>query len=119
MLNCNNYESVFGNLFMYGFGFSLGGVSLVKFTNGAKRIDINGPTLASPSTGHWPFSVFSFKAVTGELSAWQLTVLGLTIGRKKFPSINADGTVAGPDYRKTYWLFSCLNHQDKILEEII
>jgi hypothetical protein len=53
------------------------------------------------------------------MSAWQLTIMGLVIGRKKFPDVNEDGTIAGPDDRKTYWLFSCLNHRDKILEEII
>ena len=119
MLNFNQYDDRSGGLFRYGLMLGLGGIAINKFASGELKVTINGPSINSPGSGHWPFQLFAFVAVGGLLSAWQLTICGLTIGRKKFPDVNDDGTIAGPDYRKTYWLFSCLNHRDKILEEII
>ena len=119
MLNCNKYLPVFNEVFQHGFLINFGGVVLTKFENGSRRIDISAPGLFSPGTGHHPFDIFSLKAINGPLAAWQVTLFGFVFGSKIWPNLNEDGTIAGPDYRRYYWYFSCLNHKDKILEEIV
>jgi hypothetical protein len=117
MLNMNRYMDT--GLFRHGFGLSLLSFALGKFNNGAYRIDFNGPTVQSPSTGHWPLRLLSFTAVTGALAGWQASVLGFTFGSQLMPNVDDEGKLLGPDVRKSYFFFSCLNHQDQTLEEII
>jgi hypothetical protein len=73
----------------------------------------------SPGTGHWPFHVFQWVKQTGERACWHLTVLGLCVGTVWLDQLNEDGSLAGPDYRKFYFMFNCINHKGKQLEEII
>jgi hypothetical protein len=81
--------------------------------------ELTGPGIVSSGTGHWPFYLFHFVAATGHLAAWQLSVMGLTIGMTKVRNLDEDGNVAGPDKNKHYFFLSALNHKDKLLEEII
>ena len=119
MLNCNRYVSLLGDRFKWGISIGLGAFNRVKFANGARRFEVYGPCVLSPATGHWPFHTFKFMTIDGDLAAWQCTILGITFGSQLLPNVNEDGTIAGPDYRKHYVFFSCLNHQDQLLEEII
>lgn len=118
MLNCNRYEDR-GDRFKFGAAFTFLSASLNRFANGALKVEVTGPSVLSSGTGHWPFHVFHFVAVTGDLAAWQMSVMGVTFGSQMMPNVNDDGTIAGPDYRKHYVFFSCLNHKDQLLEEII
>ena len=119
MLNMNRYVNLLGERFKHGFGFNLFSLSVGKFNNGEYRVDLSGPGVLSPGTGHWPFFLFKFIGVTGALSGWQANLFGFTFGKVLLPDVNEDGTIAGPDYHKYYLFFSCLNHKDQLLEEII
>lgn len=123
MLNMNVYKKKKRkelSLFQFGWDVLFGGCAINRYTTGQYRIKVTFLTLFSPGTGHFPFTVFSYDCLTGDLFASQLCILGLTIGSKMVHNIDEDtGTIHGPDYRKYYWYFSCLNHQYKLVEEII
>jgi hypothetical protein len=123
MLNMNGYDNTITgrltSLFEYGFSIGIGSVNCNKFANGNYRVDIAGPSILSSATGHWPFNTFRFVATNGDLAAWQLTVMGLTIGVQKMNDVDDAGVLQGPDFNKFYVFFSCLNHKDQLLEEII
>lgn len=121
MLNMNVYSKR-KEFYRFRFGFSLdlGGLALHRYLNGEFGGKIMFFQLGSPGTGHWPFNVFDLSFLTGSKRAWQVTVLGLTVGSKMMHDQDPDTRVIrGPDYRKRYWYFSCLNHQHKITEETI
>lgn len=107
------------SLFRFGFDVVFGGLAINRYTGGEIRGKACFLSLLSPGTGHFPFTVFSLDFLTGSMAAFQMTVLGLTYGRKLVHDTNEDGTIAGPDKRVNYWYFSCLNHQHKLVEEII
>jgi len=119
MLNCNKYINLLGSLFEYGVSLTCLSANINRFYNGALRFELTGPSILSPATGHYPFHTFHFIGVTGDLAAWQVSIMGVTFGSQLMPNVNEDGSVAGPDYRKHYCFFSCLNHKDQLLEEII
>lgn len=120
MLNMNVYgKRKELSLFRFGFDLSLGGAALNRYQTGEYRGKFTFLTLISSGTGHWPFQVFDLDFLTGVKSAFQLTVLGFTIGTKMFHNVDEDtGELLGPDRRKGYWFFSGLNHQHKLTEEI-
>jgi hypothetical protein len=119
MLNMNRYVNLLGERFRNGVFIDFGGINLNRFTNGEHRLDITGPSIISPGTGHWPFPLFRFGYVTGDLSQWQVSLLGMTVGTCYVHDLDEDGNVQGPDKKKVYRVLSCLNHQHKHLEEII
>lgn len=122
MLNMNVYNERRKELSLFRFGFDLnfGGFALNRYTSGEYRGKFSLLTLISSGTGHWPFQVFDFDFLTGSKFAWQLTILGLTVGSKLLNDLDPEtGMLNGPDYRRHYWYFSCLNHQHKLVEEII
>jgi hypothetical protein len=73
----------------------------------------------SPGTGHWPFHVFQWVKQTGERKCWHVTLMGLCVGTVWLPNVDDEGKLLGPDYRKLYFMFNCINHKGKQLEEII
>ena len=119
MINCNKYVDILGGRFKYGFSFTILGGAINRFLNGALKVEITGPGITSAGTGHWPFYVFKFLGITGELVSYQMTIFGVTVGSHKVADINEDGTIAGPDKRRHYIFFSGLNHQNKTLSEIL
>jgi hypothetical protein len=120
MLNMNVYSPPKEQwLFKYGPHLSLGEIALNRFTGGQIKGKFIFLTLISSGTGHWPFRVFGLDFLTGAKAAWQLTVLGLTVGAHTVHDLDPKtGQLTGPDYRKRYWYFSCFNHQNKNVEEV-
>lgn len=120
MLNMNVYGKRRElSRFRFGFDFLFGGLAFNRYTGGEIRGRVNFLTLISPGTGHFPFTVFGLDFLTGEKHAYQIQLFGLTIGAKIMHDLAEDGTINGPDKLKHYWYFSCLNHQHKLVEEII
>jgi hypothetical protein len=119
MLNMNKYGAVRSDLFRYGAALDLGMIGLNRYTGGEIRGKVSFLSLSSSGTGHWPFTVFDFNFLTGAQSAWQLTVLGLTVGSKMVHDLDEDGKLQGPDKKRRYFFISFFNHQHQTLEEII
>ena len=119
MINCNKYVDILGGRFKYGFSFTILGGAINRFLNGALKVEITGPGITSAGTGHWPFYLFNFVGITGDLSAYQVTILGVTFGSHIVAQLNEDGTIAGPDKREHYMFFMGLNHQYKTLPQIL
>ena len=119
MLNMNVYStSPPGGLFSNGFHINLGEIALNRYVGGELKGSLKLFTLISSATGHLPFRLFGFDFLTGDKSAWQLTVLGLTVGSRMVHDYDSDtGQINGPDYRKGYWYFSCLKHQTQTTQE--
>ena len=109
----------FKDLFKHGVNIVFASFNFNRFINGATKVELVGPSILSPATGHWPFRVFHFVGVTGKRAAWQMSVMGVTFGSHRVSDLNDDGTIAGPDYRKHYIFFSALNHKYQLLEDII
>lgn len=94
-----------------------------RFSNNNWKFAVQLCQVVSAATGHWPWSVFDFAYITGKRSCFHFGVCGLTIGTRWCPNIgspNEDGSVEilGPDYRKWYFFFSCINHQNTRLEDM-
>lgn len=119
MLNMNNYTDLLGERFKHGLAWNLLSVAYGKFNNGAIRFEFHGPSINSPATGHWPFRTLSFVGVTGALAGWQASILGFTFGQQLMPNVDDEGKLLGPDVKRFYLFFSCLNHRDQTLEELI
>ena len=119
MINFNKYVDILGGRFKHGFSYVLLSFACNRFLNGAIKVDVTFAGIVSSGTGHWPFYVFQFIGVTGERAAYQITILGVTVGSVKEANLNEDGTIAGPDKRRRYIFFSGLNHQNKTLSEIL
>ena len=105
--------------FMHGFNFELFGLAFNRYQGGEKRGRLMLGSLTSSGTGHWPFSLFELCFLTGGMKAFHITVLGCTFGYMTQHDIDADGMLQGPDFTKWYSLFSCINHYQQTLEEII
>ena len=98
MLNLNKYVRVWTDRFIHGLHFEI----------------------ESSGTGHWPFILFSYQFLTGPISAWELTVLGLTVGKRKVHDVDPEtGALNGPDKDQYYNFFMCLNHKHQSMEDII
>ena len=121
MLNMNVYgKRPELSRFRFGFDLSFGGVALNRYQGGEIRGKLTFLTLISSGTGHFPFQVFDLDFLTGYKAAFQLTILGLTVGSKMINDIDQEtGELLGPDKRRGYWYFSCINHQHQLTEEII
>ena len=119
MINCNKYVDILGDRFKHGFSSVLLSFACNRFLNGAIKVDVTFGGIISSGTGHWPFYMFQFLGVTGELASYQMTILGVTFGSRKVANLYEDGTIAGPDKRRHYIFFSGLNHQNKTLSEIL
>ena len=119
MLNMNTYSTTGLNRFKYGFNLQVLEGGLNRYDNGEIRGRLGIFTLLSAGTGHWPFHLFEFSFITGAIACFHITILGLCIGNMMVHDVDADGSIVGPDYRKWYSFFSCLNHQHKTLEEIV
>ena len=92
---------------------------LYRYSNGANQFNLTLLQFTSPGTGHWPFTVFEFSTIGGDRATIMITLLGVCYGQAWVHDLDEDGTVAGPDYRKSYLLFSCINHRNQDFEEII
>lgn len=115
-------EDTWQGRFTNGISFA-GMVSmLIRFPQGIKA-QVTLAQIVSLNTGHWPIALFDACYISGDKSCWHLHVLGLTIGSLWLPDLKADDKgnveVVGPDYRKFYFMFSCINHQGKQLQEIV
>lgn len=105
--------------FKFGPVINLGEIMVNVYQNRTLHIGLGLFRIGSPGSGHWPFTAFEFKLKTGERAAWHLGLLGFIVGTVWLPNLDEAGKLAGPDYRKLYFAFSCINHQHKQLEEII
>lgn len=105
--------------FMHGPSFTLATTGVHKYPNGSWHFVLQVGALTSPGTGHWPFAVFETVLKTGERWCFHIKLLGLCVGTIWLPDLNEDGSLNGPDYCKLYFMFSCINHKAKQLEEII
>ena len=120
MLNMNRYMDILAGRFRHGFHFDLGALSLNRYTNGELRGRFTLGLIESSGTGHWPFIFFSYQFLTGQMSAWELTVLGFTVGKRKVHDIDPEtGGLNGPDKDQYYKFFMGLNHKHQSMEEII
>jgi len=117
MLNMNRYIQT--DLFKFGASIDLISGAFNRYMNGQLRGTLTIGSIVSSGTGHWPFQLFHLAFLTGAQSAWQLTVLGLTFGSRKVHNLDKDGMIAGPDKNKMYLFFSCFNHKNLTMEEII
>jgi len=104
--------------FKHGFAFAGFVMFLNKFDNGAKKFVFTVCQLASPATTHWPISLFDMSIISGPRKCWHVHVCGITYGTIWLPNVTIDGELVGPDYRKHYVFFSCINHYEESLEEI-
>jgi len=120
MLNTNDYDMHLPERFVHGFNFNLFSSALNRYDNGQYRGMLSVGMLESSGTGHWPFTLFDYRFITGPLGSWQVTLFGFVIGSKKVHDIDQEtGKVVGKDKKMLYSFFSCLNHKGKTLEEII
>jgi len=105
--------------FYHGIHFNCLSTGLMRYTNGCKAVQFTAGTLTSVATGHRPFNVIDFVYITGERSCFHLTILGFVVGTIWVSDLAEDGSIKGPDYRKMYTFFECINYQHKQIEEII
>jgi len=117
MLNMNQYIQT--DLFKFGASIDLISGAFNRYMNGEYRGSLTIGSVVSSGTGHWPFQLFNLSFLTGARSAWQLTVCGITVGSRKVHVLDENGGIAGPDKNGMYLFFSCFNHKNLTMEEII
>lgn len=97
-----------------GFHFQPG-----RYSNGELFICVNLLSINSPGTGHWPFNLFELKYKSGAASQLSVDICGFSFGYFYQHCIDENGVLTAPDFKRWYWLFSCINHRGQTLEEVI
>jgi hypothetical protein len=110
--------AIWQDRFRYGVGIAIGATGVTRHKQGTVFTG-NGPMLISVGTSHWPWYMFEWGFVSGQVPSWHVGLLGFTVGMVVEHDINELGEVCGPDFKKYYWFFKGLNHQGKELGEII
>jgi hypothetical protein len=106
--------------FRFGITFDGPSAGFVTFPTGEKCLYISLLNVGSHGTRHWPFKLFEMKLVKGKFNIGHIVILGLIIGRSIKHDIDKEtGETLGPDTGYIYWAFSCINHQEKNLSEVI
>ena len=106
--------------FRFGITFDGPSLGLVTFPGGEKCVYVSLGTLGSHGTKHWPFKLFELKFVKGKYNIGHIVILGFLLGRSIAHDIDkSTGELLGPDKGYIYWAFSCINHQEKSLSEVI
>ena len=106
--------------FRFGIAVDGPGVGLVTYPNGEVCFYLTLLTINSHGTAHWPFKLFELKIVKGKFNIGHVCILGLLVGRSMKHDVDkTTGEVLGPDSGYIYWAFSCINHQQKNLSEVI
>jgi hypothetical protein len=112
-------KELWQNRFKHGFNFTGFTGNFNVYHNGAVTAGIGLCIIESAGTGHWPFALFKVSVVTGERRSWQVMLCGLCFGEHWVHDVDNLNLIVGPDKREFYWLISAINHQSKVLEEII
>lgn len=112
------FEQMWQGRFRRGFLAELLMTSFVKFPHGV-RVRFSLGHIASAGTGHWPFNLFEVHFQTGPKGDGHVTLLGWTLGWTWVYEVHDDINQIGVHRRKFYGMFSCINHQNQQLEEII
>lgn len=116
----DHFSRVWQRRFVYGVTFSTGGFAINRYANGAFIFSLQGPTVFSAGTGHWPWTLIEAVAMTGPKASFHVGLLGLTFGLMHTHTVdNETGEIVGPDRRKFYFFFKGINHQGKQIEEIV
>jgi len=108
--------------YRFRFGVTLDGPSFgfVTYPSGEKVFYLSLLTVGSHGTKHWPWKLFEVKVVSGRFIIGHMCILGLLVGRSIKHDVDKEtGQTLGPDSGYLYWAFSCINHQQQQLTEVI
>ena len=114
-----NIKRLWEGRFTRGFGFSTLDYSVARFKKLGERHRFTVFQIISMNTGHFPFSVLDLAVQTGVRRTGHLTVLGFTVYTTLVPDVDLEtGELLGADKRIWKFFFSCINHQNKTMEDI-